>query len=328
MTVILSDKDVRSVGDTPTVIGALERGLRAEAAGPGAVLPERLNLGLDLRMFRIMPAMLPAAGVLGLKCFFGTLSEGVRYVVMVADLSSGEVLGIVDAAYLTALRTGAVSGIATRYLARPESRTVGLIGSGLEAETNLAAVCAVLPIDMVRVYSRNEQRCREFATRMCARLGVEIAPVADPRGAVGAADVVVVATNTGRDGDVAYRGEWLSDGQHVVSIGSTAPFLRELDPVSFLRPDVVVFDADPGQVGRESGDVMALLADNPRWSPTGVLSDVLTGNLTRTSPEQITLFKSVGTAAQDLLSARAVQQIAAERGIGIVVPDIAEPKAF
>jgi alanine dehydrogenase len=328
VTVILSDKDVRGLADMPSFVDALELGLRAEAAGLGPVLPERMNLAHGLTLFRVMPAILPAAGVLGLKFFHGTLAEGVRYSVMVSAIDGGEVLTVVDAAYLTALRTGATSGVATRYLARPDARTVGLIGSGLEAETNLAAVCAVRPIESVRVYSPSAARRTDFAARMSARLEIEIEPTDTAEQAVAGTDVVVVATNTGRDGGIAFRGEWLTPGQHVVSIGSTATFLREIDETTFLRADLVVFDADAAQVGVESGDVVALLEENPHWIPAGGLGDVLAGGLGRTDPAQITLFKSVGTAAQDLLAALAVYRIAGARGVGLIVPDLSEPKAF
>lgn len=328
MTLILSDKDVRGIADMPAIVDSLEEGLRVESAGPGAIVPERMSLGMGTALFRVMPAILPATGVLGLKLFYGSIEEGVRYAVIVSALDSGEVLAAIDAAYLTALRTGATSGVATRHLARPDARTVGVIGSGLEAETNLAAVCAVRDIDMVRVYSRDPARRAEFARRMSERLGIAIEPAESALQAVAGTDIVVVATNTGRGGEAAYRGSWLEPGQHVVSIGSTAPFLREIDEETLLRPEVVVFDTSPGQVGRESGDVMALLARQSEWSPHGVIEDVLAGRLARTKNEQVTLFKSVGTAAQDLIAGLAVYRIASVRGVGLLVPDLAEPKEF
>ena len=328
MTLILSDKDVRGIADMPALVDSLEQGLRAEAAGPGAIMPERMNLALGTTLLRVMPAILPGAGVLGLKFFYGSLSEGVRYAVLVCAIDSGEVLAVIDAAYLTALRTGATSGVATRHLARADARTVGLIGSGLEAETNLAGVCAVREIDLVRVYSRDPARRSEFALRMSERLGIAIEPAGTAEQAVAGADVVVVATNTGHGGDVAFRGSGLRAGQHVVSIGSTATFLREIDEETLLRPDLVIFDAPPAQVGNESGDVMALLARLPDWAPDGVLGDILSGRLGRTDSGQLTLFKSVGTAAQDLIAGLALYQAATVRGVGLLVPDLTEPKAF
>jgi ornithine cyclodeaminase/alanine dehydrogenase-like protein (mu-crystallin family) len=247
---------------------------------------------------------------------------------MLCALAGGEVLAMVDAAYLTALRTGATSGVATRYLAPDNAHSVGLVGSGVEAETNLEAVCAVRPIDRVRVYSRSPQRRAEFADRMATRLGIDIQAVDTAPTAVADSDIVIVATNTGRDGGVALRGEWLEPGQHVVSIGSTATFLREIDEQTFLRSDVSVFDATAGQVTRESGDLIAMTALHPDWRPSGTLADVLTSSVGRTAPDQITLFKSVGTAAQDLIGAHALYRLAAQRGVGLLVPDLNESKQF
>jgi len=328
VTLVLSDKDVREIGNVATLVNDIERALRAEAAGPGMVLPERLNLAHDATMLRVMPAILPATGLLGLKLFYGALNTGIRYTVMVCSLLDGEVLALVDAAYLTALRTGATSGVATRHLARPDSRSVGLIGSGLEAETNLAAVCAVRPVETVRVYSRNAARRENFAARMGERLRVRIEPVERPEDAVDGTDIVVVATNTGRGGPPAYLGRWLQPGQHVVSIGSTAMFLREIDVEALVRPDVVVFDARCEQVRDESGDVAALAAEHPQWTCTGLLEDVLRGTVRRRDAQQITMFKSVGTAAQDLVAGHSIYEQALTRGAGLVVPDINEPKQF
>lgn len=328
MTLLLSDKDVREIGDVGTLVHDIERALRKEAVGPGMVLPERMNLAHEATMLRVMPAILPATGVLGLKLFYGALETGIRYSVMVCSMVDGEVLAVVDAAYLTALRTGATSGVATRHLARADSRTVGLIGSGLEAETNLAAVCAVRPIETVKVYSRNAGRRESFAERTAERLGVRIEPVDTPQAAVDGADVVVVATNTGKGGDPAYLGEWLQPGQHVVSIGSTALFLRELDTAALTRPNVVVFDAPAQQVAGESGDLAALAHEQPDWTCTGLIEDVLLGRVSRSRDSEITMFKSVGTAAQDLVAGLSLYHQALARGAGLVVPDVNEPKLF
>jgi ornithine cyclodeaminase/alanine dehydrogenase-like protein (mu-crystallin family) len=163
---------------------------------------------------------------------------------------------------------------------------------------------------------------------MSARLGVDIEPVSSAEIAVEGCDIVVTATNTGRGGDVAYRGEWLTEGQHIASIGSTAPFLREIDELAISRPDVVVFDAQPTQVAAESGDVLAVLSVMPDWRPAGTLDDLLSGAVARRDPQQVTLFKSVGTAAQDLIAALAIVRLAETRGVGLVVPDLNEPKPF
>jgi alanine dehydrogenase len=329
MTLLLSDREVRAATAMPLLVDHLERSLRLEAESGGMLLPPRINLNHPDGFLRVMPVVMPAAGVLGLKMFHGSLERGVRYVVVVCDLAGGEVKAVVDAAYLTAARTGATSGVATRFLARPDAARVGLIGSGLEAETNLLGVCAVRQITDVKVFSRNPERREAFAERMRSAIGASVTAVSSPQEAVVGTEIVVVATNTGIGGDVAYRGEWIEPGQHIVSIGSTTPQLREIDVATFVRSDLVVFDAAADQVEEESGDVAALHAASRSWTGATNLADVLSGSCVgRKSSSQVTLFKSVGTAAQDLAAAACIAEEAGRRGLGTKVDDIAEAKLF
>jgi ornithine cyclodeaminase/alanine dehydrogenase-like protein (mu-crystallin family) len=329
VTLLLSDHDVRALCNIGDMVNALDLALLKEAKGPGVVLPERVNIAHNDVFLRVMPALLPEAGLMGLKFFHGSMAKGVRYVVAVCSLETGAVLALVDAAYLTAARTGSTSGVATRWMSREDSHLVGVIGSGLEAETNLEAVCAVRGITDVKVFSRSAARREEFAARMAAKLGVRIVACSSPEDAVAGTDIVVVATNTGPEGVIAYRGAWLAPGQHVVSIGSTTPVLREIDEQTFLGADRVVFDAEFMQVSHESGDVAAVLRCQPGWGASVGLSEILTGATPgRSSPADITLFKSVGTAAQDLIGANYIIGEAARRGVGNTVADIGSPKTF
>jgi ornithine cyclodeaminase/alanine dehydrogenase-like protein (mu-crystallin family) len=329
VTWLISDREVRALCDMGRLIDAVEDGLRQEAKGCGAVLPQRLNLSHEDTFLRVMPVLLPEAGLMGLKFFQGSLARGVRYVVAVSSLETGEVMAVLDSAYLTAARTGATSGVATRLMSREDSHSVGLIGSGLEAETNVEAVCAVRPISSVKVYSRSAQRREGFAARMGDRLGIEVTAVGSPAEAVAGTDIVVVATNTGVGGPTALAGADLESGQHVVSIGSTTLALREIDVETFRRAHAVVFDADFAQVCVESGDVAALVGGLPGWAQARSLDQLLVGSTAaRRSPDEITLFKSVGTAAQDLIAASFIVQEARRRGAGVEVDEIAQPKQF
>jgi ornithine cyclodeaminase/alanine dehydrogenase-like protein (mu-crystallin family) len=326
---LLSDVDVRAVCQISDLVLTLDDALRKESKGSGAIMSQRVNLGRGDSFLRVMPAFLPETGVLGLKFFHGTMAKGVRYVVALCSLDSGAMLALLDGAYLTAARTGATTGVATKWLAREDAGSVGVIGSGLEAETNLLGISAVREITKVRVFSRSAERRHAFAERMSAALGVPVVVRSTPEQAVRGADVVLVATNTGANGPVAYRGAWMEPGQHVTSIGSTAPGLREIDVESFLRPDFVAFDAEREQIASESGDVIAVRADHPAWNGAVSLDELVTRALPgRSAPEDITLFKSVGTAGQDLIGALHVYQEAVKRGIGTDVGEIAKPKLF
>ena len=329
MTLLLSDSDVRALCDIGLMTGYLDQALRKEAKGSGAEIPERLNLAHGSVFLRVMPALLPESGLLGLKFFHGSMTDGVRYVVAVCSLDTGAILGLIDAAYLTAARTGATSGVATRWLSREDSAAAAVIGSGLEAETNLRAVASVRPLTRAAVYSRSPQRREAFAARMSESLGIQVTATTDPRSAVAGTDIVVVATNTGPDPVVAYRGAWLEPGQHVVSIGSTTAALREIDADTILRADTVVFDASLNQLRNESGDVIAVLEARPDWRAGVSLERVITGEmLGRRRPEDITVFKSVGTAAQDLLAASYLLREARRLGVGTEIADITSPKLF
>lgn len=250
-TLLLSDDEVRRACDMAAVVDAVEAALGA-APGPPSATPPRSDLGLEGGFFRVMPAVVSQAGVLGLKMMHGSFERGVRYLVVLCDLDTGAVTGVLDAAHLTAARTGATAGVATRALARRDAASVGVIGAGAEAESNLAAVAAVRGIERVRVFSPRPWRRAAFAERMSAELGIEVAPVDSAEAAVAGTDVVVVATNTGSGGPVALRGEWIEPGQHIVSIGSTTPSVRELDVAVLARADAVAFDVPAEVVAAES----------------------------------------------------------------------------
>ncbi|GAA1928604.1 ornithine cyclodeaminase family protein [Streptantibioticus ferralitis] len=328
-TLLLSDDEVRRSCDMAAMVDAIEAAL-GDAPGPQLAMPPRSNLAVEGTFFRVMPAITSRAGVLGLKMLHGSFERGVRYLVVLCDIETGAVTSVLDAAYLTAARTGATAGLATRHLAREDAATVGVIGAGLEAETNLAAVAAVRKIQSVKVFSPRSLRREAFAERMAAELDIEVVPVDTAQAAVAAMDVVVVATNTGSGGPVALRGEWIEPGQHIVSIGSTTPSLREIDVPTFTRADAVVFDAPADAVASESGDVLAWRElDGEAVSAVPTVTELLRAEVPgRRRADDVTVFKSIGAATQDLAGAVAVCERARALKIGTEVRSVAVLKTF
>ena len=328
MTLSISDSEVRQATNMLALVDALDEANREEYAGD-IMMPPRTNLFNDGTFMRMMPAYMTGSGLMGFKCFFGSMKSGVRYLIAVMRESDGEILALVDGSHLTALRTGATSGVATRHMAVEGPATVGLIGSGAEAETNLAAVAAVRPIDSVKVYSRNPENRQKFADRVGPLLGLDITPAASPEDAVAGQSIVVVATNTGQGGPYAYNGSWIEPGQHIVSIGSTAPFLREIDVETFERSDTVVFDTHVQQFFDESADLMAIEDEDLKQrllaSPT--LPQIVVEGMPRRDGD-VTLFKSAGAAVQDIVAAKAVYEAALEMGLGRDIGSLADPKFF
>jgi ornithine cyclodeaminase/alanine dehydrogenase len=328
MTLILGPRDVAAATNMPAMIDVIEEGLREQAAG-AVEMPPRMNLPTNRGFFRVMPAVMKQSGVMGVKIFNGSVEDGVRYVIAIYDESSGALLCLLDAAYLTGARTGATTGIATRYQAREDATTVGVIGSGLEARTNLAAVCAVRGIRSGRVFSPNPERRKKFAQEVSNTHQIDLRPADSAEAAVAAADIVIVATNTtGAPDPIAYRGAWMEPSQHVNSIGSTGGHLREIDTETFSRADRIAVDSQV-QVEGESGDVLDAI-EAGTWDASKVteLTEMVSGAPGRGGREEITLFKSVGTAVQDVMSGYAVYQEAKRLGLGDEVGDFLEHKHF
>jgi len=235
-----------------------------------------------------------------------------------------------DAHYLTAARTGATTGIATKLLANPDARTAAVIGSGLEARTNLEAVCIVRPVQRVTVFSPNREHREKFAARMSAQLGIEVTAMDSPERCVQDAEIVVVATNSfGRPDPIAYRGAWMEPGVLVDAIGSTSTFFREIDADTFQRAERIVVDSKV-QVEEESGDVKAALSAGKYDRAKAVdLKEVLVGKAQgRTSVPQMVLFKSVGTAVQDVMAGFVVYEEAVRQGRGQDIGEFLDLKTF
>ena len=315
MTLLLTDQEVRGLSSAEALVEAIRRGYEVEARG-GAELPDRVNLTASPGFFRLMPAIVPGCDVMGFKVFNQVSAGGVQYLVGLCDEKTGALLSLMDAAFLTAARTGATTGVAASYLAPDGVAEVGVIGSGQEAEANLAGVCAVLPVTRIKVFSPNAERRRAFAARVSERLDLEAIAVEEPSDAA-RSPVVVVATFTGFDtGRIALKGEWLRPGTCVLSIGSTMPNLRELDTTVIARADLVVCDA-PEQARTESGDMIA--ADEASLLDGRLISlaDLVVGsNVPDLNGEAIRVFKSVGTGLQDLIAAKAIYDRALAAGVG------------
>jgi alanine dehydrogenase len=326
MPLVLTEQEIRQAITMADAVAAIEDACRQQAAGQ-ALYADRVNLRLPNGWMRLMPAALVGSGVLGYKEFHLTLSverpaeqAHVRYAFHLFDYARGHQLATLDANYLTAIRTGAASGVATRYQAPPDARRVGIIGSGAEARSQLEAVAAVRSLERATVYSRAPERRERFAQEMSARLGFPIESVAAPERTIDDAEILIVATNTGGAGPALF-GRWLRKGLHVISIGSTLPTQREIDPDVWAAADRIVVDTR--RLLDESGDgIAAVQAGAVTPDRVAELHDVVAGQAPgRLGPGETTLYKSVGTALQDVAVAYRAYQAARAQGLGREAPD-------
>jgi alanine dehydrogenase len=323
VTLVLSDAEVQDACDMRVLIDAIEHATEIEARGGVQIVP-RINFGIENGFFRLMPAVIEELDVMGLKAFDAKFPEA-RYLIAVFIPSTGELDCLIDAAYLTAARTGATTGVATRWMtAQDGCLEVGVIGSGLEARTNLEAVLTVRQVERVKIFSPNPERRARFAREVVERFDLDAVAV-DSAAEAADAPCVIAATNTGANGPIALHGAWLRDGAHLNTIGATAPVLREVDAATFERAAAIVLDTEHADA--ECGDIIAA-KEARTWDARRVSTlTELVGSGQPSAHEGLTVFKSVGTAVQDLAAAAAVGRVARERGVGREL-DILSPKMF
>jgi ornithine cyclodeaminase/alanine dehydrogenase-like protein (mu-crystallin family) len=312
----LTESDVRELLTMELAIEAVQDGFRRLAAGEATNVPRQRARTPDV-ILHTMSAGCAAYGLVGFKAYT-TSREGARFHVVLYDGSSGELVAVIEADWLGQVRTGAASGVATQYMARPDSSEVGIFGSGKQARTQLEAMCAVRPVAEARVYSRNEKRRDEFAREMSERCRIPVVPVHRPEEATADMDIVVTATASR---EPVLEGRLLSEGTHINAIGSNALNRAELDPATIRRADTIVADSVE-QCRIEVGDFVAALEQGLlHWSRVFELADIVTGRQTaRPTPESITLFKSLGVAIEDLAVAHRVLAKAREAGRGRPLP--------
>jgi alanine dehydrogenase len=323
MTLHLSASDIRELATDEVVVEAARSVLHAESAGR-TELPPRIDTPSGSGFIRAMPAVLD--DVMGLKVM--TLAEGLgtRYLVLLYDVASGSLLATFDADELTRLRTAAYTLVAGELLGAAEHRQIGLVGSGFEATGHLRLMARRWPVEQVIVYSRSVERRTDFAARMAAELNIDVRPADTLREATGA-PLVVLAT---KSREPVVDGAHIARGAVVLSIGSTRPDLRELDRATLSRAGTLLVD-DDRQVLSESGDVIDALSCGALPGERVVPAARAAADTTvvrRDGDRDLLVFKSVGTALQDLALARRLLDAAATRGAGRDLGELTTLKPF
>jgi ornithine cyclodeaminase/alanine dehydrogenase-like protein (mu-crystallin family) len=281
-------------------------------------IPQRNGLAL------FMPAYLAQSDDLAVKIvtiFPNNVScgESIIYAtVFVLDTATGRPLALLEGSSLTAIRTGAGSGAATDILARPDAKTALIIGSGVQARTQLEAICAVRPIQTVWVYSPNQNHAAAFAAEMAGQgpIPADIRPTAEVAEAVRSADIICAATTATTP---VFNGRDIKPGTHINAVGSFTPEMQEVDTETILRSLVVVDSRE--SVLAEAGDLLVPLqnGDIEESHIHAEIGELIVGIKDgRTSPDQITYFKSCGLALQDAAAARLALENAAKMNLGTV----------
>ena len=316
MSLFLNESEVAQLLPMAECIDVLEEAFAHAGAGQVDLKP-RSRIRMPGGFFHFMAAADAGHQVFGYKAY-PSFAGGARMVVMLYDYASGALLSCMEASRLGQIRTGAASGLATRWMARGDADSVGVIGSGFQARSQLEAVCAVRDIQRAKVYSRSPERREQFAQRMGERLNLEITPVDTAQECL--SDVAVAVTITSAR-DPVLEGDWLAPGTHINAAGGNHWIRREIDEAAVLRSSVIAVD-DLDQAKIECGDLLWPESRGEfRWDQVCELQDIIAGRvLGRPDDQAVTLFESMGVALEDIAAAQLVYRKAKEQGIGQELP--------
>lgn len=282
-----------------------------------------LRLPHERGAFAVMPAQLDAPDAFGLKVISVMPSnEGTRWdshqgAVLLFEPQHGTLIAIMDASSVTGIRTAAVSALATRLLARPDAGDLALLGSGVQARTHLAAMGAVRPLRRVRVWSRSARNARAFAQWAAPHVTCPVSPAASAREAVADADLICTVTSSR---EPVLCGEWIAPGAHLNAVGASLPEARELDTAAVARARLYVDRRESAQ--SEAGDFLIPLREGaiPLDHIVAELGEVVAGLVPgRRSGDEVTLFKSLGLAIEDVAAAHHVHEAAVREDVGLRV---------
>jgi ornithine cyclodeaminase/alanine dehydrogenase-like protein (mu-crystallin family) len=299
----------------PDTLRVLEPAIREHGQGVAVNEPRHIVRG-KTGAISMLAAAVPGIQTMGFKCY--TVSpDGLRFWVMIYG-ERGEIRAIMEGEHLSTMRTGAASGIATKYMAREESSTVGILGTGYQAPSQLEAVCAVRPIKHVKAFSRTRPHLEEFCTRMSQQLGIAVEPVESAEKAVRDVDVLITITSSQTP---VMKGEWLREGTHLNLAGAMKPSSREVDTETLERSNVIAVD-DWRQAHDEAGEFIKAAGEGRLdWDRVTELGKIVASpEPLKRSPSDITLFKSHGVGVWDVATAALLLDLARQRGVGIELP--------
>ena len=315
MTLLLRESHVTELLTVDTAIEAVEEVLRDQAMGEATNRP-RYRVAVPTSQLHVMAAGDKRLGVYGLKAYTAS-RKGTRFLVLLYDAASGDLLAMIEADRLGQMRTGAASGVATKYMARPSADVLGVYGSGWQAESQVLAICAARNLRQVRVYSRSPEKREAFARRMASLVRSEVVAVEGAEEAARGCSIIATATSSR---EPVLKGEWIEPGPHINAAGSNFLSKAEIDVEAVRRASVIAVDSIE-QSRMEAGDLLPALDRGViSWESVTELGRIVAGQVKgRTNDDEVTLFKSNGIALEDISTALRVYTLARERGLGETV---------
>ncbi|MBI3241122.1 MAG: ornithine cyclodeaminase family protein [Chloroflexi bacterium] len=313
MVLWLTEKDVRSLLTMEMALEAVEESFHGLAEGTATNMPRR-RISHERNTFHLMFSAVGSRNVIGVKAY-NTYGGPVDFLIPLYSTETGRLIALIEGDWLGRVRTGAASGVASKYLARPGSKTLSLFGTGSQAQTQMLAVCAALgTIERVNVYSRNAENRATFVAEMQPQVKAQIVAVNSPEATLEGADVIATMTTSK---EPVFRGDLLPPGVHINAAGSNHARRREIDGETVRRCARIAVDSIE-QAKMECGDLIAAVEEKiTRWDDMIEFADIVGGKTPgRSSPDEITLFESQGISVWDVATAARVYELAVERSVG------------
>ena len=323
MPVLLAEKDVRAVLSMDDLIGVMELALQQFSAGD-VRQPLRTVLQAGHGLYGVMPAFIDSgrdrSAALGTKLvtvFHGNAARGLPShlaTIVLLDAETGALQAFMDGRYITEARTAAVSAASAKHLARADARVLAVLGAGVQARSHIDAIPRVRPIEEIRIWGRHPARVRALIEELMPSVSPRLVAASSARDAVRDADIVALVTASPQP---VMQRAWVRGGCHICAVGACRPDQREMD-TALVKDARVFVDSRAGALA-EAGDIVIPIAEGAIDAShiAGELGDVLAGRSPgRQAPDDITIFKSLGMAVEDVAAARLVFDRASERGLG------------
>ena len=314
MVLFLNQKEIEGLADIEVAVEALDTAFQHWSSPSRSILP-RMRMPTPPSNINFMAAALPDGDYFGYRAAHYPMNF--NWLVLLS-LKAGGPVAVMECGWIARTRTGAASGVATRYLAREDAKSMAIIGTGRQSGDQVRGVVAVRPIETVSVYSRDPEKRTAFANSMADELGLPVIAAETPEACVAGADIVTTSTNSA---DPVLKGAWLEPGMHINGIGANGLARRELDDDAVLAADLVVVDSLE-QAPLEAGALVELEQQGKlSWSDIAELGTVVeTGQPCRTSDDQITFFHSLGLTFEDVALAAKIYEKAVASGVGNAIP--------
>ena len=317
MVLFLNEDNVKELITMPLALEQVERALKDRALGKATDLP-RARVQTTAGIQHVLQACAPELGYIGFKYYFSPPGKrGATYVHLI-NMQTGKLEAIVEGVLLGMTRTGAASGVASKYLANPGASVVAQLGAGYQGMGQLEAVVTALNIREARIYARTRDKLEVWCKKMGDKLGIPVIAAASAAEAIKGAHVVNIMTKSTTP---VIDGDWLQPGQHVNAAGSNALSRAEIDAKTVARCKLITVDAR-GTARNECGDLIAAVETGKlSWDTLPEIGEVMTGRAARrAAQDDITLYESHGMGIQDIYTAAKLVELARARKVGTELP--------